>query len=219
MPNPTGSTGYGQSFTDAIALNWGGAPYEDLVRGIDYIEANLSYIDPKRMVALGASYGGYMINWLAGHSLAKKFVALVCHDGVFSMAGQLASEEQYFPAHDFGGPYYSKPENYIKWDPSRFADKWSTPMLIIHNDLDYRLTVAEGLSMFNVCQGKGIESRYLTFSDEGHWVLREENSLVWWLVVLNWCNKFVGLPVVKDASGRTGEEVLKQGKRGVPSDQ
>lgn len=219
MPNPTGSTGYGQSFTDAITQNWGGSPYEDLVKGIEYIETNLKYVDTSRMVALGASYGGYMINWIAGHPLTQKFKALVCHDGVFSMAGQLASEEQYFPMHDFGGPYYSHPQNYTKYDPARFANNWKTPMLVIHSDLDYRLTVSEGLSAFNVCQGKGIESRFLTFSDEGHWVLREENSLVWWLVVLNWCNRFVGLPVVKDSKGRTGEEVLRQGKRGVPSDE
>lgn len=218
MPNPTGSTGYGQQFTDAITKNWGGDPYEDLVKGIEYIEENLNYVDTSRMVALGASYGGYMINWIAGHPLASKFKSLVCHDGVFSMAGQLASEEQYFPAHDFGAPYYSDPSNYTKYDPARFANNWKTPMLIIHSDLDYRLTVSEGLSAFNVCQGKGIESRFLTFSDEGHWVLREENSLVWWLVVLNWCNRFVGLPVVKDSKGRDGEEVLRQGKRDVPSD-
>lgn len=218
MPNPTGSTGYGQPFTDAIAGNWGGDPYTDLVKGIEYIESSLPFIDTDRMLALGASYGGYMINWIAGHPLAHKFKALVCHDGVFTLAGQLASEEQYFPMHDFGGPYYSNPDNYARWDPAAHADKWSTPMLIIHSDLDYRLTVSEGLSMFNVCQGKGIKSRFLTFSDEGHWVLREENSLVWWLVVLNWCNSFVGLPVVKDGAGRTGEEVLMQGPRGLPSD-
>lgn len=217
-PNPTGSTGYGQDFTDAIKENWGGSPYLDIVKGIEHIEQRLDYVDSGNMVALGASYGGYMMNWIAGHDLAKKFKALVCHDGVFSMTSQLASEEQYFPMHDMGGPIWEKQEVYDKWDPARFTKNWQTPMLIIHNELDYRLTIAEGLAAFNVLQGKGIESRFLTFSDEGHWVLREENALIWCLVVLNWCNKFVGLPEVRDRLGRNGDEFCRQGKRKVPSD-
>ncbi|KAK5082285.1 hypothetical protein LTR05_007431 [Lithohypha guttulata] len=219
-PNPTGSTGYGQPFTDAIKENWGGSPYIDLEKGITYIEGNLSFIDTSRMVALGASYGGYMMNWFQGHPLGRKFRALVCHDGVFSMMGQLASEEQYFPIHDMGGTIWDKPEYYRKWDPAspELLKEWSTPMLVIHNDLDYRLTVSEGLSAFNVLQNKGVESRFLTFSDEGHWVLNPENSLVWCLVVLNWCNKFVGLPVVKDSTGRTGDEFCRQGRRKEPSE-
>lgn len=217
-PNPTGSTGYGQAFTDAIQNNWGGSPYIDLERGITYIEENLSFVDMDRAVALGASYGGYMMNWIAGHSLAKKFRALVCHDGIFSMTGQVASEEQYFPAHDFGGPIWERQEEYDRWDPARFTKNWDTPMLVIHSELDYRLTMAEGLSAFNVLQGKGIESRFLTFSDEGHWVLKQENALVWCLVVLNWCNKFVGLPEVRDREGRNGDEFCRQGRRRVPSD-
>jgi len=171
-----------------------------------------------RAVALGASYGGYMMNWMQGHALGKKFKALVCHDGVFSMAGQLASEEQYFPMHDFGGPVWERQEVYDKWDPARFTKNWETPMLVVHNELDYRLTIAEGLSAFNVLQGKGIESRFLTFSDEGHWVLKPENALVWCLVVLNWCNRFVGLPEVRDRYGRNGDEFCRQGRRKVPSD-
>lgn len=219
-PNPTGSTGYGQAFTDAIKQNWGGSPYIDLEKGIAYIEDNLSYVDKDRMVALGASYGGYMMNWFQGHPLSRKFKALVCHDGVFSMTGQLASEEQYFPIHDMGGTIWEKPECYMKWDPAapqRLAN-WKTPMLVIHNDLDFRLTVAEGLSAFNVLQGKGIESRFLTFSDEGHWVLNPENSLIWCLVVLNWCNKFVGLAEVRDSQGRNGDEFCRQSRRKVGSE-
>lgn len=219
-PNPTGSTGYGQAFTDAIKQNWGGSPYIDLEKGINYIEEHLSYIDKDHMVALGASYGGYMMNWFQSHPLGRKFKALVCHDGVFSMTGQLASEEQYFPIHDMGGTIWEKPEYYTKWDPAapeRLA-KWNTPMLVIHNDLDFRLTVAEGLSAFNVLQTKGIESRFLTFSDEGHWVLNPENSLIWHLVVINWCNKFAGLPEVRDSQGRNGDEFCKQGRRKAPSD-
>ena len=197
-PNPTGSTGYGQAFTDAIQNSWGGLPYEDLVKGFDYIKDHLSYVDSDRAVALGASYGGYMMNWFQGHQLGRKLRALVCHDGVFSMTNQISSDEQYFPNHDLGGPRWKVPENWDKWDPSRFVESWQTPMLVIHNELDYRLPISEGLAMFNVLQQRGIESRFLTFPDENHWVLKEENSLVWHTVVLNWINKFVGLPPYRE---------------------
>jgi dipeptidyl aminopeptidase/acylaminoacyl peptidase len=216
-PNPTGSTGYGQGFTDAIRNQWGGLPYEDLVKGFEYIESSLSFVDTSRSVALGASYGGYMMNWIQGHPLGRKFKALVCHDGVFSMTGQLASEEQYFPLHDLGGPIWERQEIYDKWDPSRFLKHWETPMLVIHNDLDFRLTIAEGLSAFNALQMKGIESRFLSFPDENHWVLKPENSLVWHLVVINWINKFVGLPKLVDRQGRDGSNFCRQShRRGGP---
>ncbi|EAL85241.2 oligopeptidase family protein [Aspergillus fumigatus Af293] len=197
-PNPRGSTGYGQPFTDAIRGSWGGLPYIDIEKGLDYIEENLDYVDTTRAVALGASYGGYMMNWIQGHPLGRRFKALVTHDGVFSMTSQLASEEQYFPLHDLGGPIWKVPENWEKWDPSRFTEHWQTPHLIIHNELDYRLTIAEGLAAFNVLQMKGIESAFLTFPDENHWVLNPENSLVWHQTVFNWINKYVGLPPVTD---------------------
>ncbi|KAJ5114541.1 hypothetical protein NUU61_000300 [Penicillium alfredii] len=197
-PNPTGSTGYGQPFTDAIRGEWGGKPYIDLVKGFEYIEQNLDYVDTSRAVALGASYGGYQTMWIQGHPLGRKFKALVTHDGVFSMTGQLASEEQYFPLHDLKGPIWKVPDNWAKWDPSRFTEHWRTPQLIIHNEKDYRLTIAEGLSAFNVLQLKGIESAFLTFPDENHWVLNPENSLLWHHTVLNWINKYVDLPAVSE---------------------
>ncbi|KAL8745634.1 MAG: hypothetical protein Q9190_002238 [Brigantiaea leucoxantha] len=197
-PNPTGSTGYGQAFVDAIRESWGGLPYEDLVKGFDFVRENLSYVDTSRAVALGASYGGYMMNWFQGHALSKEFKALVCHDGVFSMANQMSSDEQYFPGHDLGGPYWQAKETWEKWNPARFTGNWSTPMLVIHNELDYRLPISEGLAMFNVLQERGIDSRFLTFSDENHWVLKPENSLVWHTVVLNWINRYTGLPEHRD---------------------
>ncbi|CAI6272394.1 unnamed protein product [Periconia digitata] len=193
-PNPTGSTGYGQDFVDAIAGQWGGLPYEDLVNGFEYIQDNLSYVDTQRAVALGASYGGYAVNWIQGHDLGRKFKALVTHDGVFSMTSQLASEELYFPFHDLGGPLWSNASSWAEWDPSRFLDNWATPHLIIHSELDYRLTMNEGLSAFNVLQTKGVPSQFLTFPDENHWVLKPENSLMWHEVVLDWINSNVGLP-------------------------
>ena len=193
-PNPTGSTSYGQQFTDDIQNSWGDRPYEDLVKGIEYIESELSFVDMDRAIAAGASYGGYMVNWMQGHDLSSKFKAFVCHDGVFNMASQLASDEQYFPIHDLKGTPWGVPENYHQWDPSRFCGNWKTPQLVIHNELDYRLTMAEGLAAFNVLQMRGIESRFLTFPDENHWVMKHENSLVWHRVVLGWINRFVGLP-------------------------
>ena len=205
-PNPTGSTGYGQAFCDAIRNSWGGLPYEDLVNGFSYIKENLDYVDTSRSVALGASYGGYMMNWIQGHPLGREFKALVCHDGVFSMANQISSDEQYFPNHEFGGPFWTAMKNWERWDPVRFTSEWATPQLVIHNELDYRLPISEGLAAFNVLQERGVESRFLSFPDENHWVLKEENSLVWHTVVLNFINKFVGLPPYK-SEGQEGFEV------------
>ncbi|KAF2281175.1 dipeptidyl-peptidase-like protein V precursor [Westerdykella ornata] len=192
-PNPTGSTGFGQEFTDAIQGQWGGLPYEDLVKGFDWIEKNLDYVDTDRAVALGASYGGYMMNWIQGHDLGRRFRALVTHDGVFSMTGQLASEELYFPFHDLRGRLWDKPENWAQWDPSRFTKNWSTPHLIIHSELDYRLTISEGLAAFHTLQSRGVESQFLTFPDENHWVLKPENNLLWHRTVLDWINGHVGI--------------------------
>lgn len=200
-PNPTGSTGFGQPFTDAITGEWGGLPYRDLVKGFEYIKSNLTYVDTKRAVALGGSFGGYMMNWIQGQPLGKEFKALVCHDGSFNLPAQLASDEQYFPIHDFDGRIdQGARQNWEKWNPVNHIANWSTPMLVIHSELDYRLPISEGLAMFNVLQERGIESRFLVFPDENHWVSNEENSLVWHTVVLNWINKHVALPAYKDES-------------------
>jgi dipeptidyl aminopeptidase/acylaminoacyl peptidase len=134
-----------------------------------------------------------MMNWIQGQPLGRKFKALVTHDGVFSMSGQMASEELYFPFHDLQGTLWDKPKNWAKWDPSLFTENWATPQLIIHSELDYRLTISEGLAAFNVLQSKGIESQFLTFPDENHWVLKQENSLMWHEVVLDFINEHVGL--------------------------
>ncbi|KAN0122478.1 dipeptidyl-peptidase-like protein V precursor [Hyaloscypha variabilis] len=192
-PNPTGSTGYGMDFQNGIKNQWGGRPYIDLVKCFEYIETNFSYVDINRAVALGASYGGYMVNWIQGHPLGRKFKALVTHDGVFSTLNQYSSEELFFPHHDFDGTLWENRENYEKWDPARHLANWATPHLIIHNELDYRLPIAEGLAPFNVLQTKGIDSKFLTFPDENHWVLKPENSLVWHKEVLCWINKYSGI--------------------------
>ncbi|KAF2707778.1 dipeptidyl-peptidase-like protein V precursor [Pleomassaria siparia CBS 279.74] len=207
-PNPTGSTGYGQDFVDAIQGQWGGLPYEDLVLGYKYIKENLDYVDHDRSVALGASYGGYMMNWIQGHELGREFKALVTHDGVFSMSGQLASEELYFPFHDLKGKLWDNPEAWAQWDPSKFTKNWATPHLIIHNELDYRLTISEGLAAFHTLQVRGVESQFLTFPDENHWVLKPENSLLWHETVLDWINTHVGLP--KYSETRKKELVVQE---------
>lgn len=208
--NPTGSTGYGQKFTDAIQNNWGGTPYNDLVLTFDFVLKTYNDIDAKRAVALGASYGGYMVNWIQGNPLGRKFKALVCHDGVFSTNAQYGSEELWFPIHDFGGSFIKHPENYAKWSPSNLVKNWSTPELIIHNELDYRLPISEGLAAFNILQEKGVPSKFLTFPDENHWVLNPENSLLWHSEVIGWINKWVGLDdknvkETRDISGQLEE--------------
>ncbi|KAH8815100.1 dipeptidyl-peptidase-like protein V precursor [Xylogone sp. PMI_703] len=192
-PNPTGSTGYGMALQNGIQNEWGGRPYKDLVKGFEYIEKNMPYVDCSRAVALGASYGGFMVNWIQGAPLGRKFKALVTHDGVFSTLNQYSSDELFFPYHDFGGSLMEHRENYEKWDPAKYIKNWATPHLIIHNELDYRLPISEGLAAFNVLQSMGVPSKFVTFPDENHWVLKPENSLVWHREVLGWINKYSGI--------------------------
>ncbi|KAF9302643.1 hypothetical protein BGZ74_005052 [Mortierella antarctica] len=193
--NPTGSTGYGQALTDAINNNWGGSPYIDLMKGLDYVLENHGYIDETRIAALGASYGGYMMNWINGHT--DRFNCLVNHDGIFdSKNGFYHTEELYFPEHEYGGvPWDPKArENYERWSPSNFVQNWKTPTLVIHSDKDYRLPVTEGLATFTVLQRKGIPSRFVYFPDENHWVLKAANSLRWHSEVLGWIKKWTAQP-------------------------
>ncbi|PSR77548.1 Alpha/Beta hydrolase protein [Coniella lustricola] len=193
-PNPTGSTSFGMALQNGIRENWGGRPYEDIVACFDHVANTMGdIVDIDRAVALGASYGGYMINWIQGHELGRRFKALVCHDGVFSTLNQYSSEELFFPIHDFGGQFWENRAAYEKWDPARLTGEWATPQLVIHNELDYRLPISEGLAAFNVLQSRGIPSKLLMFPDENHWVLKPENSLVWHREVLGWINKYSGV--------------------------
>jgi len=179
-----GSTGYGQKFTDAISQHWGDYPYEDLMKGLDVV-ARLPYADSTRMGAAGASYGGYMVYWIAGHT--NRFKVLVDHDGVFnaqSMAG--STEELWFTDWEFGGPVYSKRELYEKWSPLNHVSDWKTPILIVHSQLDYRVDLSEGYQAFTAAKRMGVEAKFLYFPDEGHWVLRPRNRRIWWGTVLDW---------------------------------
>ncbi|KAI0189020.1 prolyl oligopeptidase [Astrocystis sublimbata] len=201
MPNPTGSTGYGQQYVDDIALDWGGRPYNDLVNCFEHIAEHMPFVDTNNAVALGASYGGYMINWIQGHPLGRKFKALVCHDGIFNTLADWSTEELFFVMHDMGGTPWENRELFGKWDPSAFVSEWATPQLVIHSELDYRLPISEGLAAFNALQTRGVPSKFLMFPDENHWVLKPENSLVWHKEVLGWINKYTGLDTAGLSSG------------------
>ncbi|TVY81913.1 Dipeptidyl-peptidase [Lachnellula suecica] len=209
--NPTGSTGFGQNLTDGIQNQWGGRPYIDLVKGWEYIEDNLPYVDTDRAIALGASYGGYMTYWIQGQDLGRNFKAIFTHDGSFNTLSQYSSEELWFMQHDFNGTLWDNYDNYERWNPAAHTKNWSTPHLIVHNELDYRLPIAEGLGAFNVLQAKGVPSKFLSFPDENHWVLKPENSLVWHKTVLDWLNSYVGLPKYAKAGDEVYEATLMNG--------
>ncbi|CAO3690587.1 unnamed protein product [Rhizopus stolonifer] len=186
-----GSTGYGQAFTDSIGENWGSLPYEDLQTGLDYVLSKYSYLDAERVAGLGASYGGYMVNWLNGHS--DKFKVFVNHDGVFSTTQvYYTTDELYFPEKEFGGSpiHPENREKYEKYSPANFVQHWKTPTLLIHGGRDFRLTLGESLSAFTVLQKRNIPSRLLYFPDENHWVLKPANSLRWHKEVLDWINQY-----------------------------
>lgn len=198
MPNPTGSTGFGTNFIESITGEWGGRAYKDIENCFAYIESEMPFVDTDRAVALGASFGGYMMNWIAGQPLARKLKTLVCHDGIFSVYNMLASDVSSSLNTDFGGHLWDAKHKWDKWDPAQHTQNWVTPMLVIHSDKDFRCPITEGLAAFNVCQIRGIESRFLNFPDENHFVLKRENSLRWHRTVLGWINKYAS----NEGSGR-----------------
>jgi len=180
-----GSPGFGQKFTDSIRGDWGGKPYKDIMKGLNYVLKKHKWIDPKRMCALGASYGGYMVNWMEGHT--DRFACMVNHDGEFSSsAAYYTTEELWFPEWDMKGTPFDNPKNYEKWSPDRFVKNWKTPMLVIHGAKDYRVVDTEGLSAFTALRRRGIPARLLYFPDEGHWVLKPQNSKRWHDEVYSW---------------------------------
>lgn len=189
MPNPRGSTGFGQKYVNEISGDWGGKCYEDLMAGLAYLEKQ-TYIDTERMASAGASFGGYMMNWFQGHT--TKFKTLITHCGVYNFDSMYAlTEELWFDEWEHGGPPWVNRDSYEKYSPHRFAKNFKTPMLIIHNDLDFRVPVAEGLQLFTTLQRLGIPSKMINFPDEGHWVLKPANSAYWHKEIFAWLAKYV----------------------------
>ena len=185
-----GSTGYGQAFTDSIGGDWGGKPLEDLKLGLAAALKQYPWLDGDRMCALGGSYGGYMINWIAGQ-WPERFKCLVTHDGIFDNRSMYYStEELWFPEWENGGPEYLNPAAYAKHNPIDFVAKWKTPTLVIHGQLDYRVPYAQGLAAFTALQRLGVPSELLYFPDENHWVLKPANSIQWYETTLAWMNKW-----------------------------
>src|SRR6266487_2845121 len=185
MINFHGSTGYGQKFTDSISGDWGGKPYVDLMKGLDYVEKTFPFIDKNREAALGASYGGYMANWLLGHT--NRFKCIVSHDGVFNTESAYGtSEELWFPEWEFKGPPWKNRERYRKFSPHLFAETFKTPTLVVHGQNDYRLDVSQGFDLFTTLQRLKVPSKMLYFPDEGHWVLKPQNSRLWYQTVNDW---------------------------------
>ncbi len=193
MPNPRGSTGYGQQFVNEISGDWGGKAYVDITNGVAAV-IKKPFVDKSRIGAAGASYGGYMIDWLLGHNNDPrfKFKVFVSHAGVYnleSMAG--ATEELWFPNWEFKGFPWDNPTLYNRWSPNKFARSFSTPTLVTAGELDYRVPVDQSLQLFTTLQVKGVPSKLIVFPDEGHWILKPQNSAFWYSNVLEWFGNYL----------------------------
>jgi dipeptidyl aminopeptidase/acylaminoacyl peptidase len=214
MVNPRGSTGYGQQFVDEVSGDWGGRPYVDLMKGLDAAEAKFPFIDKTRECALGASYGGFMANWVLTHT--NRFKCIVTHDGMYDPVSAFgATEELWFSEWEFrplagAGPdavveqakparpwdFYGRPaeeDPFQKWSPMMFIKDARTPTLVVHSQRDYRLDVSQGLQLFTALQLLGVPSKMLYFPDEGHWVLKPQNAQLWWETVDDWCDRWTGM--------------------------
>lgn len=191
LPNPHGSVGYGQAFTDAVNGDWGGKPYDDIIATVDYV-GNLPYIDKERMVAAGGSYGGYMIDWILGHT--DRFKALVSHAGVYDLRSEAGTtEELWFPKWEFQGFPWENPDLYDKWSPSYYVKNFKTPTLVTHGELDYRVPISQGQQLFTALQEMKVPSKLVQFPDEGHWILKPQNSHFWYSTVLDWLSGYTKL--------------------------
>jgi len=192
MPNPRGSTGYGQKFTDEVSTDWGGKVFEDIMAVVEKAE-KFPYVDADRMAAAGGSFGGYMVNWLLGHS--NKFKAFVSHAGVYdlpSMGGE--TEELWFTKWEFGGMPWENPEIYEKWSPSRSVKEFKTPTLVIHGEQDFRVPFGQGLQLFTALQMQKVPSKLLLYPDEGHWILKPQNSVLWYRTFIDWITEWTRKP-------------------------
>ena len=185
-----GSTGYGQAFTDAIRGDWGGKPLEDLKLGLEAALKQNPWLDGENVCALGGSYGGFMVNWIAGQ-WPDRFKCLVTHDGIFDNRSMYyATEELWFPEWEMGGPEYQDPAGYAKFNPMDHVAAWKTPTLVIHGQLDYRVPYEQGIAVFTALQRRGVASEFLYYPDENHWVLKPSNSVQWYGTVFAWLNRW-----------------------------
>ncbi len=190
MPNPRGSTGYGQKFIDEINGDWGGRAFDDIMAVADYIVTGMPYADSSRMTAAGGSYGGYMIDWILGHT--QRFKALISHAGVYDLESEFgATEELWFPLWEFGGTPWDKPETYAKWSPNKYVPDFHTPTLVVTGELDFRVPYTQSLELFTALQLQKVPSKLVVFPDEGHWVLKPQNSLLWYKTFIDWMDSWV----------------------------
>jgi dipeptidyl aminopeptidase/acylaminoacyl peptidase len=188
--NPRGSTGFGQRFVDQISQDWGGRVYIDIMAGVEHA-ARLRFVDSTRIAAAGGSYGGYMINWINGHS--DRFDALISHAGIYNLESFYgATEELWFPEWEFAGPPWENRTYYEQWSPHRFAQNFQTPTLVIHGARDFRVPDTQGLETFTALRRQGVPARLLYFPDEGHWINRPQNQLVWWREIQGWLDRYLG---------------------------
>jgi dipeptidyl aminopeptidase/acylaminoacyl peptidase len=186
-----GSTGYGQAFSDSIRGDWGGKPLVDLQKGLAAVLERYPWMDGDRVGALGASYGGYMVNWISGQ-WPDRFRCLVNHDGnLDERMAYFDTDELWFPEWDHLGTPWDNPDSYEEQNPLRFVGRWKTPMLVIHGEQDFRIPVSQGLATFNALQRRGIPSKLLYFPDENHWVLKPHNSIQWHETVLAWLDRWL----------------------------
>ncbi len=198
MPNPRGSFGYGQKFTEEIKDDWGGKVYDDIMATVDHVAA-LPYADPERMAAAGGSYGGYMIDWMLGHT--QRFKAFISHAGVFDLRSMFgATEELWFPIWEFSGTPWDNPESYAKWSPSYYVKDFHTPTLVIHGELDFRVPYTQGLQLYTALQLQKIPSKLLEFPDEGHWIMKPQNSVLWYNTFLEWIGEWTKTPSASSVS-------------------
>lgn len=188
-PNPRGSTGYGPDFCEQISGDWGGAVFEDLMKGVDAL-VDEGGVDATRLGAAGGSYGGYMVNWILGHD--HRFKALVSHAGVYNLESMYGTtEELWFAEWEFKGAPWEDRTLYERWSPHRFAGAFRTPTLVIHGEIDYRVPVNQGIELFTTLRRRGVESRLVIYPDEGHWILRPKNSARWNREVMGWFDRFL----------------------------
>ncbi|KAK7928175.1 oligopeptidase family protein [Apiospora marii] len=195
-PNITGSTGFGLDYTEAVHDNWGGSPYDDLVNCLEFVK-DMPGIDMDNAIAAGASYGGYMMNWIQGHELGRRFKAIVCHDGVYDVPTSCLASDQVDEDAEWGGPplVWKNNDGLERYNPARpdLLAHWTTPMLVVHSDNDYRVPVTDGVAAFHTLRALGTPARFVSFPDENHWVQRPENSLQWHQVVFEWINRWSGV--------------------------